>query len=150
MNPFLIDYIDCLTNLHTDMRSQIEALPDLAFDWSPGLEMNTITILVNHSLGAERFWIGEVAGGVQVGRVRDEEFLSANQTSAELITHIDKATAFAEEIVSSLQPSDFGRKRQLANHDRSCTVGWALLHALEHTAQHCGHIQQIRQLWEQQ
>jgi hypothetical protein len=28
-------------------------------------------------------------------------------------------------------------------------VGWALLHALEHTAIHLGHIQITQQLWDQ-
>jgi len=29
-------------------------------------------------------------------------------------------------------------------------VAWALLHALDHTAQHLGHMQITRQLWDQE
>jgi hypothetical protein len=29
-------------------------------------------------------------------------------------------------------------------------IAWSLLHALEHTALHLGHMQLTRQLWEQQ
>jgi hypothetical protein len=32
---------------------------------------------------------------------------------------------------------------------RKLTVAWALAHALEHTALHAGHMQIMRQLWEQ-
>ena len=32
--------------------------------------------------------------------------------------------------------------------DRNFSAGWALAHALEHTAPHLGHAQVTRQLWE--
>jgi hypothetical protein len=38
---------------------------------------------------------------------------------------------------------DAGRKFR----DRQVTVRWSILHVIEHTAQHVGHMQLTRQLW---
>ncbi len=149
MSQFFDDFSERLSALHDDIRAQLDLLPDAALTWEPGAEMNSIAILVTHTVGAERYWIGDVAGEEPSGRVRDEEFAVESGTVAELKALLDGATAYANGVLGRLTVDDFGRSHHLERYDRSFTTGWALLHALEHTAQHVGHIQQIRQLWEQ-
>ena len=50
--------------------------------------------------------------------------------------------------LASLPPSRLDEERKF--RDRKVTVRWAILHVIEHTATHLGHIQLTRQLWESQ
>jgi hypothetical protein len=44
---------------------------------------------------------------------------------------------------------DLDAKRTTPSNGKEYTVGWALAHALEHVGIHVGHMQIIRQLWDQ-
>ena len=59
-------YTDCLNNLqelHNDMEKALEGLPPEALDWLPKPGVNSITALVVHTAGAERFLFGQVIAG---------------------------------------------------------------------------------------
>jgi len=60
--PILEDYLERLQALHESIESAIEGLPQAALDWVPGPDMNSFAVLVTHVAGAERYWIGDVAG----------------------------------------------------------------------------------------
>jgi hypothetical protein len=135
------------------MHTFFEGLPPDALDWTPfqisADEMNTINILVTHTTGAERYWIGDVALGEKSGRVRKSEFQVKGTTKEELSDKINAATVYARSAVAQLNLEDLAAVRTSARDGRKFTVSWALLHALEHTALHLGHIQITRQLWEE-
>jgi hypothetical protein len=65
-----------------------------------------------------------------------------------LVAHLDRALAECEQTLAQLTLEDLEARRHAAIQDRECTAMWALLHALEHTALHLGHIQLTRQMWE--
>lgn len=150
MELFFAEFAERITNLHTEIEAELDALPDAALGWCPGPDMNSIAILVTHVAGAERYWIGDVAGEEPSGRVRATEFAVESASVAELKSVLDGATRYAESVLSRLSLSDLSRVHHLDRYERSFTTAWALLHALEHTAQHVGHIQQLRQLWDMQ
>lgn len=127
----------------------ITALPDAAFDWSPGPEMNTVGVLVAHTLGATRFWVGDVAGGEPSGRIRESEFETAGVGSAQWVERGRATLAHSQSVLSRLLPAELNDARIVPTSGREVTVAWALLHALEHAALHAGHIEITRQLWEQ-
>jgi len=54
-------------------------------------------------------------------------------------SHLEKLTVQKLELLRSV-PRD----------EQKVTVGWALAHALEHTALHVGHMQILRQWWDQE
>jgi uncharacterized damage-inducible protein DinB len=149
MIPLLRDYFDILTALHNGLKQAIAGLPTAALDWVPGPEMNSISVLVVHTAGAERYWIGHVAGGQDTERDRPAEFRTEGLDEAALVAHLDRSLAESERILGQFTLEDLGALCQSAMHKRECTAMWALLHALEHTATHLGHIQVTRQLREE-
>jgi uncharacterized damage-inducible protein DinB len=149
MDPFFKDYYDRLSGLHHDMAETVEGLPVEALDWQPGPETNSLAVLLTHTAGSERYWIGEVAGEDPAGRERAKEFETMGRTAEELQERLDLALAHSRQTLSRLSLDNLAEARLIAQQGRSCTVAWALLHALEHVALHLGHAQITRQMWEE-
>ena len=135
--------------LYKAMETAVADLPAEALDWKPASDMNSITVLLTHTAGALRYWVGDVAGGKPAGRVRAEEFETRNVDAAELMGRLRAAVDFAGEVLKELDPATLSETRTMGQKDETHTVGWALLHGLEHTGIHTGHIQITRQLWDQ-
>jgi len=151
MNKFYQDYLERLTALHQEILNALEGLSPEALDWTPLKEtngdMNSINVLVVHLCGAERYWIGDVACSDISGRVRAEEFQVHGMDANFLAEKINAATTYAQTAVKTLKVEDLDKDGTSPRDRRKFTIGWALLHALEHTAIHLGHIQITRQLW---
>jgi len=149
MLPMLKDYFDRLQALHADIQRTIEGLPQDALDWSPGPDMNSLAVLAVHTAGAERYWIGDVAGQDPSGRDRAAEFRTQGMDAAALTARLDAALAHSRAVLEGLTLSDLDALRPSSRDGREYTIAWALAHALGHTAVHVGHMQIIRQLWDQ-
>lgn len=149
MGSFFEDYQDRLEELHRDILLGIDGFSTEALDWSPGNDIPSLCVLVTHIVGAERYWIGDVAGGVPSNRDRDSEFKAKGQEAAALIARLQELESFEKELLSKISTPDLESICISPRTGRRFSVGWALLHALEHTALHLGHIQIIHQLWEQ-
>ena len=148
MEPFFRDYYDRLSELHHDLEDVIEGLPVEALDWSPGPEVNSLAVLIAHTAGSERYWIGEVAGEDPAGRDRAAEFETNGHTADELKELLQRALAHSRMVLSGLALDNLAEARVAPMQGRSVTVAWALLHSLEHTAVHLGHAGVGRQFWE--
>jgi hypothetical protein len=111
--------------------------------------MNSINVLVTHLCGAERYWIGDVAAADPSDRVRSEEFQATGLNAEQLSERVATATAYAQNALATLGFDQLSLERTSPRDGRAFTVAWALLHALEHTALHLGHIQLTRQLWDE-
>jgi hypothetical protein len=143
-------YADCLNNmqeLHGDVTKTIEGLPIEALDWSPKAGVNSITVLIVHLTGSQRFLFGEVIGGQDIHRDRDAEFLAKGLTPTELIQRLNDSLKYIEVALEGLTLADLERRCMFRS--REVTVGWVIGHALKHTATHLGHIQVMRDLWDQ-
>jgi uncharacterized damage-inducible protein DinB len=147
MQAFFQDLQERFLNLHTDIRKIIADLPDQALDWEPGAEMNSINILVTHLTGAERYWVGDVAMSEPSGRNRDAEFQAHGLTGTQLIDRLDAVDRYLSEAFERLAITDLEAARVSPRNNKPYTVGWSLLHALEHSSLHLGHLQIISQLW---
>lgn len=147
MDSFNQDYLDRLEELHHDIALAYDGLPLEALDWSPGDDVPSINVLVTHLTGAERYWIGDVAGGVPSDRDREAEFMASGLQASDLEARLDNALTFAKELLPKITVLDLERICISPRTGQRFTVAWALLHALEHTAIHLGHLQIIRQLW---
>jgi hypothetical protein len=149
--PTFEDLLERLTDLHQDALNAIEGLPPEALDWTPLKEtnddMNSINILITHFCGAERYWVGDIATGDPSNRKRESEFSVAALTADKLTTKIQAATDYAQVALQKLNLADLGVEKTQLRDGQGVTTGWALLHALEHTAIHVGHIQITRQMW---
>lgn len=146
MHPFFADYLSLLQKCHNDIHAVLNNLPAEALDWEPGQEMNSICVLVYHLTGAERYWIGDVAVGESSNRDRAAEFKVRGLGMDFLKKRLDDSFHYAASTLERLSLQDLDRP--CASSKGECTVAWALLHALEHSTLHLGHLQITRQLWE--
>lgn len=149
MQTYFADYFTLLQSCHKDIHKALDGLPPEALDWSPGQDMNSISVLVVHLTGAERFWIGDVAAQEPSDRDRDSEFKVKELGTDTLKKRLDDTLSYAKTALEKFSLQDLELPRNSPKTDREFTVGWALLHALEHATEHKGQVQLTRQLWEQ-
>jgi len=150
MLPMLEDYLERLQALHADIERSIEGLPPRALDWVPGPDMNSLGVLGVHVAGAERYWIGDVAGRDPSGRDRASEFATRGLDAAALRVRLAEALAHSQAVLEGLTLPDLEATCVSPRDGRAFTGAWCLAHALEHTALHLGHMQLTRQLWDEQ
>ena len=150
MQTFFTNYLNNLQELHDEIRNAVKGLPQTALDWVSDSDMNSLNILVVHLTGAERYWIGDVIAGEPSGRDRESEFKVQGLSADELIQRLSENEAYIQKALETFTLQELDEKRISPRNGREVTVGWALCHALKHTALHLGHIQIMRQLWEQQ
>ena len=149
MQKFFTDYLNLLEDSHREILEALEGLPSAALDWTPGPEMNSISVLVFHLTGAERYWIGDVAAQDPKERDRNAEFRIRDVGIERLKERLADNLEYARNTLNNFTVQDLEAIRVSARDGRSYSVAWALLHALDHTALHLGQIQLTRQLWEQ-
>ncbi|HRW48498.1 MAG: DUF1572 domain-containing protein [Caldilinea sp.] len=140
--------LERLTFLHDSMKTTLAALPDEAIDWSPAADVNSVAVLLTHVAGSERFWFGEKVGGISAQRDRSAEFKVLGADRIELVALLDAALGLAAQVMERLAPSDLSRPAGVAGNGAPYDVAWALQHALEHVAVHTGHVELMRQWWE--
>ena len=149
MQTFFQDYLNLLQDCHNHILDALDGLPPEALDWTPGRDMNSISVLVFHLTGAERYWIGDVAAQDPTDRDRDAEFRVHDVGMDILKGRLANNLEYARNALDKFTIQDLEATRVSARDGHEFTVGWALLHALEHDTLHLGQIQLTRQLWEQ-
>ncbi len=147
MHPELQNYLQILADLRGQVKALIAGLPVDALNWRPivGTDehaTNSLAVLAAHIAGAEHFWIAEVIGRRPATRDRAAEF---GTVAAELVRHLEVVAAETAEVLSSL--SEAGLNSVRVARGRQVTVRWGILHVIEHTALHLGHMQITYQLW---
>ena len=148
MQTFFKDYLNLLQDCHNSILEALEGLPPAALDWTPGPDMNSISVLVFHLTGAERYWIGDIAAQDPTERDRDAEFRVHDVEMDILKKRLAENLEYARIVLDKMNIQDLETTRLTAS-GREFTVAWALLHALDHATLHLGQIQITRQLWEQ-
>ena len=149
MQTFFKDYLNLLQDCHNHILNALEGLPPAALDWTPGTDMNSISVLVFHLTGAERYWIGDVAAQDPTERDRDAEFRVRGVDVAVLKKRLADNLEYARNALDKMSIQDLETTCVSPRDGREFTVGWALLHALDHANVHLGQIEITRQLWEQ-
>ena len=148
MQTFFIEYLNLLQDCHNGILQALEGLPQSALDWSPGQDMNSVSVLVFHTTGSVRFWVGDVAVQESSNRDRDAEFRVRGVEMDVLKKRLADNLEYARNALEKMSLGDLESTRILPD-GHEYTVAWALLHALEHATRHLGQIQLTRQLWKQ-
>lgn len=149
--------LSTLRKLVDEIFIQLDGIPEHDLNtWLPrdGMrDVNSFYALAAHALGAGEFWILEAAGGRQVDRNRTAEFGASGsleqlkaryerwlEDSAKVLATLDDAT------LASIyrRPDDPERGMWATSRSRAECI----LHAVEHTGIHLGHLQLQRQLWD--
>ena len=146
----LDNYLQRIEDLRGQVRSLIADLPAEALNWRPTESaeehaINSLAVLAAHVVGAEHFWIAEVIGGRPSTRNRDAEFSIVVADASELIRRFDTVTLETREVFSSLTAADLDGIREMEG--RTVAVRWGILHVIDHTSLHLGHMQITYQLW---
>lgn len=149
MNAFFENYLGLLHDLHEQIRAGIDGLPQEALDWVPLKDTNSLCALLAHIAGSERFFLSDVVMQVSSNRDRDGEFRASGMDAATLMGKLAANEDFARSVVESLTMDSLLEERFSQRHNRNVSVTWALLHILDHTGLHLGHIQIQRQMWDQ-
>ena len=145
-----------LSKLVEDALSQLEGIPAEDLNrWRPAQnlgDINTFFALATHLVGAGEYWILHGAGGWPTDRDRSAEFVAEGDPAA-LRARYDRWLADARQTLADLTKDDLARPAALdrsrtPGRAESWTVAGCLLHAVEHTAVHVGHLQIQRQLWD--
>lgn len=150
MDVYFVEYLEALRGQHAELKRTLQGLPTEALDWSPTLEANSLAALAAHVAGAQTYLLGDMIGRRPSQRNREGEFATQRLDAVALSARLDAAMDDAALVLEPLSLEDLAQERFSARHKRSFTVAWLLHHALEHTAQHVGHAQLTRQLWDQQ
>jgi len=145
MESYFEDYLWNLKELHKDILDAIKDLPPAALDWSPAAEMNSISALVVHTVGAQRFLIGEVVADEPADRDREAEFKVHGVDAGELAQRLNDSFEYIRSALEGLPADELAKMRGFRGRERS--VAWITGHTLKHTATHMGQIQLMRQLW---
>lgn len=149
MQQFFTDYLNLLQDCHNGILEAIDGLPAEALDWVSKQDMNSISVLVFHTTGSVRFWIGDVAAQESSNRDRDAEFRVSDVGMDVLKKRLADNLEYARIALDKMSLQDLESLRINPSNGNKLTVAWALLHALEHATSHLGQIQITRQLWEQ-
>jgi len=150
MLPELANYLQMIEDLRGQVRDLIADLPAEALNWRP-LESpdehatNSLGVLATHIAGAEHFWTAEVVGGLPPLRDRDAEFATRAASASELVGLLEQIGEETREIFSTLSETDLDGTREARG--RVIPVRWCILHVIDHSALHLGHMQLTYQLW---
>jgi uncharacterized damage-inducible protein DinB len=147
----LDNYLQRIDDLLSQVYGIVQGLPAEALNWRPigGREpvfTNSLAVLAAHIAGAEHFWMGEVVAGLPPTRDRDAEFAVAVDNAGELLRILDLARDETRQLLSVMDPAELDGTREARG--RTIPVRWCILHVIDHTALHLGHMQLTYQLWE--
>lgn len=150
MNLEVANFLARLDDLRGQISELIRDLPAEALNWRPvegeaDHSANSIAVLAAHTAGAETFWIHEVIGRREKMRVRELEFETRVEGPNELIARLAETGRISAEVFGNLVESDLGDTRPVDG--KQVPVRWGILHVVDHTALHLGHMQITFQLW---
>jgi uncharacterized damage-inducible protein DinB len=146
----LDNYLQRIEDLRGQVGKQLTGLPAEALNWRPIKSAdehvtNSLAVLTTHIAGAEHFWIAEVVGGLPSTRDRDAEFSAQASDYSELARLLENTGAETRDVFATLTEPDLDGTREARG--RTTPVRWCILHVIDHTALHLGHMQLTCQLW---
>jgi uncharacterized damage-inducible protein DinB len=149
--PEIVDYLERVEGLRNEVRALVADLPAEALNWRPiagsgDHATNSLAVMAAHVAGAEHFWIGEVVGELPPTRVRDVEFQTEVTSAAPLLERLDALAAETRAVLAQVSAEKLGQVRTVRRY--TVTNRWAILHVIDHTALHLGHMQLTYQLWQ--
>ncbi|QBR91030.1 DinB family protein [Nocardioides euryhalodurans] len=115
----------------------------------PTSPLMTVAGIVGHLTWAEQLWfehafLGREPEGPGWDDVEDSEFLVQDRSLDELLAAYDEQCRRSDDVIASHSLSDTGVGT--AFPAAGATLGWMLVHMLEETARHAGHLDLVREL----
>lgn len=146
-------YVIILERIARDTLAQLDGIPDEVLNRpAPIPEANTLYALATHLAGAGEYWAVTLPGKRPINRDRSAEF-RATGTLADLTTRYERWMTDLHAVLDPLPDealdgiSEVPISRHWPPADNPPTIRDCLLHAVEHSALHLGHIQLTTQLY---
>ncbi len=144
------NYLQRIEDLRSQVGKLISGLRVAALNWRPletseDAALNSLAVLTAHIAGAEHFWVSEGIGRRPATRNRQAEFAVTAADPGELASLLERTGVETREVFSRLDDAELDRERTIEG--RHVPVRWGLLHVIDHTALHLGHMQLTYQLW---
>ncbi len=144
------NYLQCIDELHKQVIEVITDVPSDGLNYIPvqlpELQVsNSLAMLVAHIAGSEHYLIGEVVGRMPPTRDREADFRTRVRRSNELVAFLNTISSETHAILAALDEAELDSSREV--HEREVSVRWIILHVIDHTALHLGHMQLTYQLW---
>src|SRR5262245_54854902 len=117
METFFTEYLSRLDDIFNGIIEAVSELPQEALDWEPGENISTINVLIAHTAGTTRFWIGDMAVGDPKPRDRAAEFATKGLTVADIKARIEEIRAYAHSAVGRMTLADLDKVYSSTNHD---------------------------------
>jgi uncharacterized damage-inducible protein DinB len=141
-------YTRVMNEQFDELLKAVDGLSADALNWRPPApQTNSIFVLATHIAGTAAFWVQQLIGGVDIGRSRDAEFVASGPDLAEWGQRLADMRAKNDTVLRGLSDADLSRSIKTFAGERP--MRWGILHIIDHTSRHIGHIELTRQLWEQ-
>jgi uncharacterized damage-inducible protein DinB len=146
--------IHYLRKLTMESFEQIDGVPDDDVNnWRPALgleDINTFFALLTHLISSGEYWLLAVAAEQPSHRDRPSEFIATGDIAA-LRARADAWLANSEALLDGFTADDYARVvsyvRVISGEPATDTIANCVIHSVDHTANHLGHLQLQRQIW---
>jgi len=141
--------IQTIDSLHEEIIAILESAGPEGWNWKPDFpDNNSLYSIANHTILSQYWWIQENLNQVKIQRDRPAEFTARAETLDELKKLFYDVEALTKQVLEPIPESDLQEQRSVKG--RSVTIEWIVMHVIEHTALHLGHMQITKQLLENQ
>ncbi|MEU7554390.1 DinB family protein [Streptomyces sp. NPDC044571] len=115
----------------------------------PASPLMTVAGIVSHMRWTEQCWfevlfLDHPATGPQFVGEEDADFMVEGVPLARLLQEYDRQCAASNAIIAAHDLDEVGRNRDFKSG--SASLRWMLIHMIEETARHAGHLDTIREL----
>ena len=141
-------YIHELDQLRGEVAKAIHGMATDGLNTAPlPHDANSPVVLATHIAGSERFWVHQVVGGIDVHRDRDAEFVARAESPADLERVLEITGNTSRDIIRGLSDDDLGKTKTARAGEEPVSLRSAILHQMAHMAQHLGHLDITKQLY---
>ena len=115
----------------------------------PSSPLMTVAGVVSHLRWVENLWfevlfLGRAAAGPQFEGPEDADMMVSGVPLGRLLADYERQCAGSNEIIAAHSLAEPGKNRDY--DEGAASLRWMLLHMLEETARHAGHLDAIREL----
>lgn len=147
MEPAVAAVVDLYGSVHRQLRELIDGMDSDALNWSPGPEMNSLAVLVTHTVASGLDTLTFVRD-VPNDRDRDAEFRTKAPDAADLLATLDRGDANLRGHGNAITSNQLEAVRDRPGRDPQVGLHW-LINNCGHAREHLGHAQMTKLLYEQ-
>ncbi len=111
-----------------------------------GTIKNSAGNIAQHLIGNLNYYIGNVLGNSGYLREREKEFTLRDIPREKIITEIENLTKTVDDVLDSLDETEFEKKYPVNVFNEPMSVGFFLVHLTDHLNYHLGQINYHRRL----